>query len=251
MKYDLEARLLEDIGSGGGGFFLADMKGPMLSKRLIFVVDPHGATGVEPEEVALMTSADAGYDVALGFHSEVQRKLARAVDNAAFRIPRQSIDLTIDKSGKMDGTAVSAVAALRGGVQVLPLQMFPMLRVSGVWGPGGEALDFIQENKDRDADFAVVLKKPLAVGETIEITTKYAGKGALTDEGEWQLFPGGAGGLVSQTCAGQLGNYAQYKMTFHTAKTLAVVATGNKISQQDDGGNRTSVWLSERRYRLL
>jgi hypothetical protein len=43
LRDDVEARLLEDVvRPGGGGFFLADMKGPMFSKRLIYVVDPHG-----------------------------------------------------------------------------------------------------------------------------------------------------------------------------------------------------------------
>ena len=59
---------------------------------------------------------------------------------------------------------------------MLPLDLFPTLRVSGVWGADGEALDFIQEDKDRDAEFAVVLSKPLAKGEVTRITTRYSGK---------------------------------------------------------------------------
>ena len=189
LKYDIEARLLEDVVHPGvGGFFVADMKGAMFSKRLIYVVDPHGAIGVAPEEVALLTSSDDDFDVTLGFRSEAQRKTAKAAANDSFRIPQQTIDVTIEKNGKMTGTVVSAITAAEDGVQVLPLALFPTLRVSGVWGPGGEALDFIQEDKEHDADLAVVLQKPLKAGETIQITTSYAGKDAVVDMGSGNYF---------------------------------------------------------------
>lgn len=247
MRYDLEARLLEDVGQGGGagkgGFFLADMKGAMFSKRLIYMVDPYGASEIAPEEVALLTSRDGGggYDVTLGFRSEAQRKLAHPVTNRPFLIKQQTIDATIERSGRMDAKAVTAVTAVRAGVQVLPLMMFPTLRVSGVWGPGGEALDFIQEDKTKDADFAVILKKPLAAGETVQITTAYAGKDAVLDMGSDNYF------LVARedwypNVRGSLGNYAQYTMTFHTPKSVQVVATGNRVSEKDEGGKKTTVW---------
>ena len=244
LKYDLEARLLEDEArSGPGGFFLAVVKGPMFSKRLIFMVDPHGAIGVAPEEVALLTSADGSYDITLGFPSEAQRKLKRPADNVAFRIQQQTIDTTIEKNGKLTATAVTAITASEAGLKVLPLMLFPMLRVSGVWGPNGEALDFIQEDKRRDAEFAVVLQKPLNAGEKIQITTAYSGKDAVLDMGNGNYF------LVARedwypNMRGALGNYAQYDMTFHTAKNLEMVATGDRVSEHEDGNQKTSFWQS-------
>lgn len=154
LRYNLEARLLEDAGTpNAGGFFLAEVKGPLFSKRLIYVVDPHGAIAVAPEEVALLTSSDESFDVTLGFRSPGQRRTAQSAQNETFRIPQQTIDATIEKNGRLTATAVTQVEAKQDGVEVLPLQMFPTLRVSGVWGPNGEALDFIQEDKNRDAEF--------------------------------------------------------------------------------------------------
>jgi hypothetical protein len=243
LRYDLEARLLEDVArpKGTGGFFMADMKGPMFSKRLIYMVDPHGAVGTAPEEVALLTSGDGSYDITLGFGMEAQRRLKRPADNHAFHIPQQTIDATIEKNGKLTGTVVTAIAAKQDGVQVLPLALFPTLRVSGVWGPNGEALDFIQEDKMHDADFAVVLPKPLAAGETVQITTTYAGKDAVLDMGNGNYF------LIARedwypNMRGDFGNYAQYHMTFHTPKNVQVVATGDRVSDGDDGKLRTAVW---------
>ena len=244
LRHDLEARLLEDVvRPGGGGFFLADMKGPMFSKRLIYEVDPHGAIGVSPEEVGLLTSSDEGYDVTLGFRSEEQRRAARETANDMFRIPQQTIDVTIEKNGKMTGTVVTAVSAVRNGVQVVPLLLAPTLRVSGVWGPGGEALDFIQEDKERDADFAVVLQKPLKAGETIQITTSYTGKDVVLDMGKGNYFLAGyARESWYPNMRGSLGNYAQYHMTFHTAKNVQVVATGNRVTEKEEGSQKISVW---------
>ena len=241
LRDDVEARLLEDVVRPGGGFFLADMKGPMFSKRLIYVVDPHGAIGVAPEEVGLLTSNDDGFDVTLGFRSEQRRKALRAAGNDMLRIPQQTIDVTIEKNGKMTGTVVSAVTATQNGIQVVPLMLAPSLRVSGVWGPGGEALDYIQEDKDRDADFAVVLERPLKAGETIQITTSYSGKDVVLDMGNGNYY------LTSReswypNVRGELGNYAQYSMTFHTAKNVQVVATGNRVTEKEEGQQKISVW---------
>jgi hypothetical protein len=244
LKYDLEARLLEDASHpGAGGFFLAEMKGPMFSKRLVYIVDPHGAIEVAPEEVALLTSADESFDITLGFHSEAQRKLARPADNTAFRVQQQTIDTTIEKNGRLTATVVTAIAAAEGGVQVLPMMLFPSLRVSGVWGPNGEALDYIQEDKLHDADFAVVLPKPLGAGEKTQITTTYSGKDAVLDKGNGNYF------LVAReswypNMRGEFGSYAQYHMTFRTPKELQVVATGDRISEKEEGRLKVSVWDS-------
>jgi len=245
LRFDLEERLLDDVqrpGGAGGGLFMADLKGS--GRRMIYEVDPHGALEVAPEEVGLLTSnSDGYYDVTLGFPSEGSGKQRQAATGGGFKIPQQTIDVTIERNGKLTGTAVTAVTALQDGVQVLPLQLFPTLRVSGVWGPGGEALDFIQEDKMHDAEFAVILQKPLAAGESIEVTTSYAGKDAVVEEGGNNYF------LVARedwypNKRGEFGNYAYYTMTFHTGKQMQVVATGNKLSDRDDGKGRTAVWQS-------
>lgn len=244
LKYDLEARLVEDEAKPGtGGYFLAEMKGPLFSKRLIYMVDPHGAIDVAPEEVALLASADDSYDVALGFPSEAQRKLPRPASNTPFHIEQQTIDSTIEKNGKLNATAVTAITANESGLQVIPLQLFPTLRVSGVWGPNGEALDYIQEDKLRDADFAILLQKPLNAGDKIQVTTTYSGKDAVLDMGNGNYF------LVAReswypNMRGEFGNYAQYDMTFHTPDNVQVIATGNRISETEGGHQRTSFWQS-------
>jgi hypothetical protein len=244
LRYNVEARLLEDLAgkaAGAGGYFVAVMKGPLFSKRLIYMVDPHGALGVAREEVGLLTSSSEGYDVTLGFRSAEERELTRPTENYAFRVPQQTIEVTIEKGGKLTGTAVTKVTATDDGVKVLGLDIAPPLRVSGVWGPQGEALDFVQEDKLHDADFAVVLPRPLAAGETIQITTSYAGKDAVLDMGSGNYFLAARESWYPNV-RGDFGNYAFYTMTFHTPKNVQVVATGDRVSDNDDGKQRTAVW---------
>jgi Peptidase family M1 domain len=256
LKYNLEARLLEDMlgpvdnsPQGEGvtkdekpGFFLADVRSGAFSKRLLFFVDPNGALAVAPEEVALLTSSTFGYDITLGFHSAAALKSAPTSSSGTFKITHQSLDLGVEKGGKITGTAVTLVTANKT-LQVLPLDLAPPLRVTGVWGPEGEALDFVQEDKLKDADLAVVLTKPLQAGQSVQITTQYAGKDAVTDEGSNNYYLAARENWYPNVRSG-LGNYAIYDMTFHTPRQVQVVATGNKVSDRDDGKLRTSIWTT-------
>jgi hypothetical protein len=244
FRYDLEERLLADVlNPKGGSFFMADVKGPAFSKRLLYFVDPHGAFAVSPEEIGLLTSGDGGYDVTLGFPSEEKRGETKKSTDGSFGISQQTLDVTIDKNGPMTGKATALVTANEDGVQVLPLWLFRSLRVTGAWGPKGEALDFIQEDKDHDADFAVVLQKPLAKGESIAVTTAYGGKDVIVNLGDLNFTVNGeARESWYPNVRGSLGNYAYYHMTFHTAKEVEVVATGNRLRDGADGKGRVSEW---------
>jgi hypothetical protein len=244
LQYDLEERLLADVvRSKPGGFFMANIKGPMFSKRLLYFVDPHGAFGVYPEEVGLLTSADGNYDIALGFRDEAHRAAVSAGNNSTFSISQQTIDIQIEKNGKITAKATAIVTAKSDGLQVLPLDLYPTLRATGAWTAKGESLDYIQEDKERDADFAIVLKAPLAKGEKAEITTAYGGKDVVVDLGNWNYeINGAARESWYPNIRGSFGNYAHYHLTFHTPKEMQVVATADRLRDVPDGKARLSEW---------
>jgi hypothetical protein len=90
----------------------------------------------------------------------------------------------------------------------------------------GSALSFIQEDKNDDADFAVILSKPLNEGEKFTITTTYAGKDAVTNEGSGNYIPIARQNWYPNGAGSALGEYATYDMTFRIPKGMKLAATG-------------------------
>lgn len=245
---NIDLRLLEDVLNpapvpAGGGFFLAALKG-RVNPHILFEIDPHGALRVAPEEVRLSIWNQWGWSYPCAFHLAAEYANGTASGrqpNFALKVDNEELETSIEKNGFLGGQATIHLHAVVDGVAVAPLRLFPALRVSKVEGEHGEALDFIQEKKEEDSDFAVVLAHPLKQGESATVHITYGGKDAVINDGadnydpvareDW--FPNGAAGL---------GSYATYKMRFHVPKEVELIATGNKISDTVDGQVRTSDW---------
>jgi hypothetical protein len=110
----------------------------------------------------------------------------------------------------------------------------------------GAPLDFVQEAKDQDADFAVILPEAMKAGDTVRVLTQYAGKDALRADGNDTYY------LLSEAReswypAGhdQLGDFANFRMTFHVPKGLVVVATGKQMSSNPESGGTKAVWETQ------
>ena len=242
LKWNLEERLLEDVLTGRpGGFFFASLKGGALSKRMLFMVDPEGAMYVAPEEEVVLTSASnpASYDVALGMHSAVET----AGVERGFVISAEDLTTEIASNGGIQSKAVVRVTAERDQLQLLPLNLYPTLRVSGVWGPKGEALNYIQEDKNHDAQLEVLLPQALQKGQSVDLTVTYAGKEVVTSVGDTSYFLSpGARNSWYPNVGGYLDNYAEYHMVFRIPSELQVVATGDRVTEHKEGKQMVSEW---------
>jgi hypothetical protein len=246
LKDNLAARILEDVMSSRlGGKFTAFIRGKKFSDKMVYDVDPHGALNVAPEEVALLLWDDNHEGIWASFHSlaEYNNRTANSdEDNRTVAVQRQKLDTSIAKSAYLTGRAETTFIALQDGVRVVPLDLFHTLRVDSVTGEDGAALAFIQEEKEEDADFAVVLSRELKKGETYTITTKYGGKDALRNEGGGNYYPIAR----SDWYPGQsFGGYAAYDMTFHVPKGMTMVATGKLLKKIDEGNETITEWTSE------
>jgi peptidase M1-like protein len=246
LKDNLSARLLEDVlSSSPGGKFTAFIKGKKYSDKLIYDVDPHGANAVGPEEVSLLLWDDNRFGVWAGFHlaAEYAKHTASSHEqNETVAVEHHKLDTTIAKNAYLSGTAVTSFTATKDGVRVVPLELFHTLRVDSVTGKSGEPLAFIQEDKDEDADFAVVLPHELKKGESYTFTTKYGGKDALKNEGNGNYYPVAR----SSWYPGQgFGNYATFDMTFHVPKGMTMVATGKLLKKIDEGNETITEWTTD------
>jgi hypothetical protein len=246
LHYNLDARILEDVLSPEpGGLFYAFIKGKKYDGKEIFAVDPHGVHDVEPEEVMFATWSEMKSGIWAAFHGSSEYKDGSANGNernGPIAITQQKLDTQIEKSGKLNGDAQTKIVALQDGVQVVPLDLFATLRVSSVSTATGDQLNFIQEDKNDDADFSVILPKPLNKGDSFWLRTVYSGKDAVSNEGGGNYYPVARSNWYPNT---NEGNYSDYDMTFKIPKNMMMVATGTQLKATNEGDQNVSEWKSE------
>ena len=253
LKYNLDARILQDVLSTvPGGLFLAFVHGKRYNDREIFVIDPHGAPPlilpVDPEEVELITYDENKLGVWASFHFSSEYKNGTASgsqQNGVIHIQRQQLNTTIEKSANLTGKATTEFVAVADGVRVVPFNLHRTLRVQSVRGADSQPLSFIQEDKNDDADFYVILPKTLSHGEKYSITTNYGGKEAVINEGSGNYYPIARENWYPNNATGSLGEYTSYDLTFRIPKGLKMAATGSLVSENTDGNQEVTVWKSD------
>jgi hypothetical protein len=239
LKQNLEVRLLEDVLSPEpGGYFLAFIHGKHYNSQELYEIDPHDAG----DQVHFST-----YDERKSGEWASFPMSAKGGAEQLIGIEHQQLDTTLEKSANLIGTAKTTFTARRNGLKVVPLDLFRTLRVRKVTAEDGTALSFIQEDKNDDPQFAVILPKVLSAGENYTITTEYEGKEAVINEGEGNYYPVARENWYPNNPSGGLGEYAIYDMTFRIPKGMQIAATGAKLSDHNDGGQNVSVWKSEAR----
>ncbi|HVP65209.1 MAG TPA: M1 family aminopeptidase [candidate division Zixibacteria bacterium] len=249
LHYNLVGRLLQPVLAGApDGFFMAAIRGHKFSDRMYFVIDPMGVPddlkNLAPEEVALFTTQDNKWGVWYSSHlqSEAAAKLPTNHENGFIAPVQFKIETTIARNASLDGTTTATIISRVDDLRVLPLDLYPTLRVQKVTDENGAPLHWIQEDKNDDNTFYVILPKPLARGARYTFTTSYSGKDAIRKEGEGNYYP------VARTDwypAVRFGSYAMYELMLRVPKGNTMAATGTLISTKTEGGQTTTVWKSE------
>ncbi len=244
---NIDLRLLEDVLSRApGGYFFAAIHGSS-NPHLFFRIDPHGASAVAPEEVSLLNWSDWGetYPTASHLMAEADHGGSSGrEENDSYRIDHEDLDVTIEKNGFLTGLATVHLIALEDGLAVVPLTLYPTLRVSRVDPLGGDSLDYVQEKKEEDADFGVILANPLKKGEATTLRIAYGGKDVVTNEGGANYYPVARESWYPNSAHG-LGDYATYRMIFHVPMGLQLIATGTKVKESSEGKQTASEWKTD------
>lgn len=246
LHYNLSARILQDVLSAGpGGLFAAFIKGKKYSGKMLYVVDPRGDPAVAPQEVFLSTYDDnkSGFWCAFHLSGEYGPGNREPTHKTGLiDIERQQLDTTVEKNGKLSGDATTTFVAKVPGVRVVPFELYGRLRVQTVTGADGQALEFIQEDKDEDPDFAVILPEPLSAGERFVVRTVYSGTEAVTVEGVGNYYPVARANWYPAT---RFDDYAAYEMRFAIPKGMKMAATGIRVDEVNEGDQVVSRWRSE------
>jgi hypothetical protein len=250
LYYNLAARLLQDVLSKeSSGAFYAFISGKNYSDKELFAVDPHGVAsmGIAPEEVGLEIYDEKHEGIWYAGHLLAERGSGSDTGtqaNAMVYPVSHDIDVHIDKSGFISGSSTSVLNANATSLAVVPLDLYATLRVSKVVDGNGKELKFIQENKDYDSDYWVILNAPVEINGKFTLTTSYAGKDAVKKEGagNYLLLSGARDSWYANT---HMADFANYTMKLHIPKGLTMIATGKKTGESVDGGEVVTEWKSE------
>lgn len=243
-----ELRTLLDLyNPGREGYFTAFIDGKRFNK-LVFMLEPLGVPRAVPEEVALLSYGQTDGGLWAAFHREEEYKKGTASsseDHRVIDITRHEIDAAI-KGSHLAATDKITFTNLIAGTRVVPFELFGSLRVTRVQDAEGNDLSFIQESKEEDADFGVILPKPLEAGKTYQLVVQYDGSDALRDSGGGNFiliprstwYPGNANTLFAE-------DRAIFDMTFRYPKTYTFVGTGAPVAPDSrEGDLAVAKWSS-------
>lgn len=246
FHWNVELRTLMDLYSPKQpGFFLAFINGKRYSK-LAYHVDPMGISEVSPEEVALVSYGTTDGGIWTSFHlaDEYAKGLANtSQDHRVMDIASHNLDCEI-KGTHIEATDALAYVALTSR-RVVPFKLYSTLRVSSVTDEQGKELDFVQEAKDEDADFAVILPQAMQPGKTYKLTVHYQGNDAISDLGGGNYFLIPRESWYPSNGGTQFGDRAIFEMTFRYPKGNVLVATGRPSGEEtEDNGMKVAKWIS-------
>ncbi len=239
LKFNLEARILQDVMSPEPrGLFVAFIHGKRYNSKELYQIDPDS----DSEQVSFTTYDEnkvgewASFNLS-GDHSQ------GTIGNP-YRIEHQQLNATFEKSGKLMGKATTDMVARRKGLRVVGFDLFMPLRVQSVTA-NGQPLSFIQEDKNEDGNFAVILPKAFVEGEKFSVTTTYEGKDAVINTGGGNYYPVARDDWYPNDPDAAMGEFVLYDMTLRIPKGMKMAATGVLVSERNEGGQNVTVWKSE------
>ncbi|HWP45443.1 MAG TPA: hypothetical protein VNO14_19545 [Blastocatellia bacterium] len=244
-RYNLDARILVDLTwPGQGGLFQAFFNGKKYGDML-YGIDPLGAPFVTPEEIVLVAFSESNGGIWVASHlAEHYRSPDIFNENhQLIDLLHHKIEATV-KSKSIEARVQTRFKAMKDGPRVIPFELYPTLRMKKVVDGQGRELAFIQEKKDEDADFYVVLAEALKKGHEYTLSFEYGGDDAVSDSGggNYTLNPGARTTWYPNST---FGDRATYEMTFKTPKDMIMVATGQPLGERKEGDYNVTEWKSD------
>ena len=160
-----------------------------------------------------------------------------------------TIDTTILPDDSLEATASIHVRAAVSGARVVTFQLSRALNADSVTDAPGQPLEFFQnegmsrqERSVRGNDYLqIVLGQPAQKGEEFVIRCHYRGK-VIENAGNGVLFVGARESLYPHL--GDSADFASYDLTMRWPRHLRLVATGDKVDEQNAGDFHLGHWRS-------
>jgi hypothetical protein len=253
LRTNFQIRILQDLLSTSDrpGVFIA-LPETAKTPPCVAIVDPLGAgrtmaMRVGPEEVMLAVSWDAttgGLWHMAHLASELESDDSKNCrDHRITDAKHYAIETSIKRNEDIEGITTITFTPLTSGERVLPIVLASTLRLeNATWGD--VTLQFIQEDKDQDADAALVFPEDLASGTEHRIRLKYAGGETVTEVSANYYVVGDRSKWYPNL--GAFGDTATYDLTFQTTgRKSRVVSVGELVSEEDIEGGRVTRWKTD------
>jgi len=165
-----------------------------------------------------------------------------------YRIRSYKIDAAVTVGAELRATARVLLEPRADGDRALSFVLDANLRVESVKDASGAALAFFQprDPKDRSqsyGDYVVaVLREPTRAAQALTLEFTYAGKRVVRREGGGTYFCQSGGWYPTRE--NSFASRADFEITFRSPKRYALVATGDKVRETQEGDTTVSVWKS-------
>jgi hypothetical protein len=246
---NIEADILADLyNPARAGAFNAYLFG---RKRddLRFFVRPRGALPqvLSPEEVALVHYAPEAKDGGIWYLSHHEDEHAAGMPNSAEQkshidAVNYKIDTTIQKNKDLAASCQFTFAALEDGERILRLGLLPDLRVSSV-RLGETEIGFVQEAKNQDPSFYVILPEPTVKGQQYTLAIDYAGDEVIRSEGGGNFAVGARTSWYPNV--GSFNDRATFDLTYRYPKNFTLVSVGTPEEEKNEKDVTIARWKSE------
>jgi hypothetical protein len=250
FSFNMSSRILADfLTPQREGFFVCFIEGKKFGS-LVFQIDPLGIPNVYPEQVALISYGQEDFGIWTAFHLAEEYKKGKAnswTDRRFYDITNHEIETAIQGTRVIIRDTLT-IKMTQPDIKFIPFDLYSTMRVKNVTNNEGQEINFIQEKKNEDADFGVILDQAPEVGKPFKITVEADGLDVLTQEGigNFILNPRARSTWYPNNPFTAFGDRAVFDLTFTFPKKYTLVGVGNRVGEETiDGDMKTSKWTSE------
>ena len=245
---NIEAELLGELYAGGGASFRAYLHGRKHSD-LRFIVKSTGALAFlpSPEEVGVVNVDSGGPQEGIWYLSHFDREWkARTAssneDRRIFKPEHYRIEMAVGRGGRLTSTCEVKLKASWTGPRVIEFGLLPDLRVARVRYLDHE-IPFIQEARNRDGAFYVILPAPAEKDRSFQLTIEYEGNKVIEDYGDGNFAVGARSSWYPSL--NQFQDRATYDLTFKVPKNYTLVSVGKLEKEWREDDYAASRWVSD------
>lgn len=248
FRYNMTTRILMDAyAPERRGFFWGFVTGKKYGS-LLFRLDPLGAGSVAPEQVSLTNYARDNYGIWLGFHLDEEYRKGTGNSNAdrsVYDITHHNIEVTL-RGLRMIATDEMTIKLRTKGQRVLPFNLYRHMRVKRVLDEEGNDVNFIQEGKNRDSAFAIILPEAKPTGQPFKVSVEYDGVESLIDAGTNVFFLRSRTNWYPNGIGSKFLDRAAFDIKFRYPKQLTLIGVGELVdSAVDEGGMAYAHWSTK------